>query len=140
MKFRRQKKFENFWFLGRQLIQYVLSAQNRTSYFTTIFMTIHKFGCFWKFLSSHIFCYSITPTILWKIKVTASLKVKKALKWPWKVYLCDVNICSDPDFNSEKADFQAPLSWTCHRVPAMKKIWRPSLVSLLSCEKILCFL
>ena len=74
------------------------------------------------------------------LKVTASLKVKKALKWPWKVYLCDVNICSDPDFNSEKADFQAPLLWTYHRVPAMKKICRPSLVSLLSSEKILCFL
>ena len=49
----------------RQLIQYVLSAQNHTSYCTTKFMTIYKFGCFWKVLSSPIFCCTITHTILW---------------------------------------------------------------------------
>ena len=74
------------------------------------------------------------------LKVTASLKVKKALKWPWKVYLCDVNICSDPDFNSEKADFQAPLLWTYHRVPVIKTIHRGTFGSLHLPEKILTLL
>ena len=54
--------------------------------------------------------------------------------------MCDVNICSDPDFNSEKADFQAPLLWTYHRVPVIKTIHRGTFGSLHLPEKILTLL
>ena len=54
--------------------------------------------------------------------------------------MCDVNICSDPDFNSEKADFQAPLLWTYHHVPVIKTIHRGTFGSLHLPEKILTLL
>ena len=68
------------------------------------------------------------------------IKPQTGSKLAWKVCLCAVNICSDPDFNSEKADFQAPLLWTYHRVPVIKTIHRGTFGFIHLPEKILTLL
>ena len=91
----------------RQLIQYVLSAQNHTSYCTTKFMTIYKFGCFWKVLSSHIFWSSITRTILcWKY-ILNELSVYKHRMIFWSCFDIHVKVL----LHCEKESAGVRLLW-----------------------------